>query len=99
MRKNILLQLSLCAAAAGAQSGGGASSDRACLEGFANQYLDALVCVNVPGQCRHDMPTAAKRPFGVDVAEAFKIRCGKTRKVEPLMTALKYGAKSPFVPE
>lgn len=52
--------------------------------------------VNVPGQGRRDLMAAAKRPFSVDVAEAFAIRGGKIRKVE--MTALPYGAKSLFVP-
>lgn len=46
-----------------------------------------------------DPPAAAKRPFNVDVGEAFKIVNGKIRKVEALMTALPYGAKSPFVPQ
>jgi hypothetical protein len=54
--------------------------------------------VNVPGQGRRDLMAAAKRPFSVDVAEAFAIRSAKIRKVEALMTALPYGAKSPFVP-
>jgi len=57
-----------------------------------------ILWVNVPGEGKHDMPAAAKRPFSVDVAEAFAIRSGKIRKVEALMTALPYGAKSPFVP-
>jgi len=57
-----------------------------------------ILWVNVPGEGKHDMPAAAKRPFSVDVAEAFAIRNGKIRKVEALMTALPYGAKSPFVP-
>jgi len=58
-----------------------------------------ILWVNVPGQGRHDMPAAAKRPFSVDVAEAFKIQNGKIRKVEALMTSLPYGARSPFVPQ
>jgi hypothetical protein len=45
------------------------------------------------------MPASAKRPFSVDVAEAFKIRNGQIRKVEALMTSLPYGAKSPFTPQ
>jgi hypothetical protein len=57
-----------------------------------------ILWVNVPGEGKHDMPAAAKRPFSVDVAEGFAIRNGKIRKVEALMTALPYGAKSPFVP-
>jgi hypothetical protein len=57
-----------------------------------------ILWVNVPGEGRHEMPAAAKRPFSVDVAEGFAIRNGKIRKVEALMTALPYGAKSPFVP-
>jgi hypothetical protein len=57
-----------------------------------------ILWVNVPGEGKHDMPAAAKRPFSVDVAEGFAIRNGKIRKVEALMTALPYGARSPFVP-
>jgi hypothetical protein len=57
-----------------------------------------ILWVNVPGEGKHDMPAAAKRPFSVDVAEAFKIQNGKIRKVEALMTTLPYGARSPFVP-
>jgi hypothetical protein len=57
-----------------------------------------ILWVNVPGEGKHDMPPAAKRPFSVDVAEGFAIRDGKIRKVEALMTALPYGAKSPYVP-
>jgi hypothetical protein len=58
-----------------------------------------ITWVKVPGQGRRDMPAAAKRPFSVDVAEAFRIKDGKIRKVEALMTSLPYGAKSPFVPQ
>jgi hypothetical protein len=58
-----------------------------------------ILWVNTPGQGRYDMPAAAKRPFAVDVGEAFRIKNGKIRKVEALMTALPYGAKSPFVPQ
>jgi len=43
--------------------------------------------------------SAAKRPFNVDVAEAFRIKNGMIRKVEALMTSLPYGVTSPFVPE
>jgi len=57
-----------------------------------------ILWVDVPGEGKHDMPAAAKRPFSVDVAEGFAIRNGKIRKVEALMTALPYGARSPFVP-
>lgn len=49
-----------------------------------------ILWVDVPGQGRHDMPAAAKRPFSVDVAEAFKITNGNIRKVEALMTSLPY---------
>jgi hypothetical protein len=57
-----------------------------------------ILWVNVPGEGKHDMPASAKGPFSVDVAEGFAIRNGKIRKVEALMTALPYGAKSPYVP-
>ncbi len=58
-----------------------------------------ITWVNVPGQGRRDMIGAAKRPFSVDVGEAFRIQNGQIKKVEALMTALPYGAKSPFVPQ
>jgi hypothetical protein len=57
----------------------------ACLAGFVNQYLD-------------DIRGAAKRPVSVDVAEAFRNKDSKIREVEALMTALPYGATSPFAP-
>ena len=74
-------------------------SDRQVVFGFFmfNHRGDVL-WVNSPGEGRHDMLGAAKRPFSVDVGEAFRIKDGKIRKVEALMTALPYGAKSPFVP-
>src|SRR5580700_10140084 len=73
--------------------------DRQVLFGFFmfNHRGDVLF-VNSPGEGRHDMMGAAKRPFSVDVGEAFRIKNGKILKVEALMTALPYGAKSPFVP-
>lgn len=58
-----------------------------------------ITWVNSPGEGRHEMPAAAKRPFNVDVAEAFRIKDGKIRKVEALMTSLPYGMTSPFVPQ
>jgi len=58
-----------------------------------------VLFVNTPGEGKHDMMAAAKRPFSVDVAEAFRVKDGMIRKVEALMTALPYGAKSPFVPQ
>jgi hypothetical protein len=53
----------------------------------------------VNSQDRHDIPASAKRPFNVDVAEAFRIKNGMIRKVEALMTSPPYGITSPFVPE
>jgi hypothetical protein len=57
-----------------------------------------ITWINVPGQGRREMIAAAKRPFAVDVAEAFRIKDRKIRKVEALMVSLPYGAASPFVP-
>jgi hypothetical protein len=57
-----------------------------------------ITWVNSPGQGRREMIAAAKRPFAVDVAEAFRIKERKIRKVEALMVSLPYGATSPFVP-
>ena len=50
-----------------------------------------ILWVNVPGQGRREMPASAKRPFAVDVAELFKIKDRKIRKVEALMVSLPYG--------
>lgn len=66
---------------------------------FMFNHRGDVLWVNVPGEGKHAMPGAAKRPFSVDVGEAFRIKDGQIRKVEALMTALPYGAKSPFVPQ
>lgn len=66
---------------------------------FMFNHRGDVLWVNSPGEGKHDMMVAAKRPFSVDVAEAFRIKDGKIRKVEALMTALPYGARSPFLPE
>jgi hypothetical protein len=65
---------------------------------FMFNHRGDVLWVNSPGEGKHDMMGAAKRPFSVDVGEAFRIKDGKIRKVEALMTALPYGARSPFVP-
>jgi len=57
-----------------------------------------ITWINVPGQGRREMSGAAKRPFAVDVAEAFRIKDRKIRKVEALMVSLPYGTQSPYVP-
>jgi len=36
----------------------------------------------------------ARRPFTVVVSELFKIKNGKIREIEAIMTSLPYGAKS-----
>jgi hypothetical protein len=66
---------------------------------FMFNHRGDVLFVNTPGQGNHDMMAAAKRPFSVDVGEAFRVKDSKIVKVEALMTALPYGAKSPFVPE
>jgi hypothetical protein len=48
---------------------------------------------------RHEMGSAATRPFSVDVAELFRIKDGQIRKVEALMVSLPYGQKNPYVPQ
>jgi hypothetical protein len=58
-----------------------------------------ITWINVPGQGRREMIGAAKRPFAVDVAEAFRIKDSKIRKVEALMVSLPYGMLSPYVPK
>jgi len=65
---------------------------------FMFNHRGDVLWVNSPGEGKHDMMGAAKRPFSVDVGEAFRIKNSKILKVEALMTALPYGAKSPFVP-
>jgi hypothetical protein len=66
---------------------------------FMFNHRGDVLFVNTPGEGKHDMMGAAKRPFSVDVGEAFRIKNSKIIKVEALMTALPYGAKSPFVPQ
>jgi hypothetical protein len=66
---------------------------------FMFNHRGDVLWVNSPGEGKHEMMAAAKRPFSVDVAEAFRIQDRQIRKVEALMTALPYGAKSPFVPQ
>ena len=66
---------------------------------FMFNHRGDVLFVNTPGEGKHDMMAAAKRPFSVDVGEAFRIKNSKIVKVEALMTALPYGAKSPFVPQ
>ncbi|HEV8393295.1 MAG TPA: hypothetical protein VGQ37_03430 [Vicinamibacterales bacterium] len=58
-----------------------------------------ITWINMPGQGRREMIGAAKRPFAVDVAEAFRIKDRKIRKVEALMVSLPYGTLSPYVPK
>lgn len=75
-------------------------SDRQLVFGFFMfHHRGDVLWVNAPGEGKHDMPAAARRPFSVDVGEAFRIQGGKIRKVEALMTALPYGVRSPFVPQ
>jgi hypothetical protein len=57
-----------------------------------------ITWINVPGQGRREMIAPAKRPFAVDVAEAFRIKNRRILKVEALMVSLPYGATSPYVP-
>jgi hypothetical protein len=66
---------------------------------FMFNHRGDVLWVNTPGEGKHDMMGAAKRPFSVDVGEAFRIKNRNILKVEALMTALPYGAKSPFVPQ
>jgi hypothetical protein len=48
--------------------------------------------VDVPGQGTQKMTAAALRPFDVVIGEAFRIRDGKIREVEAVMTSLPYGS-------
>ncbi len=48
--------------------------------------------VDVPGHGKQKMTAAALRPFDVVIAEAFRIKDGKIREVEAVMTSLPYGS-------
>jgi hypothetical protein len=48
--------------------------------------------VDVPGHGTQKMTSAALRPFDVVIGEAFRIKDGKIREVEAVMTSLPYGS-------
>ncbi len=48
--------------------------------------------VDVPGHGKQKMTAAALRPFDVVIGEAFRVKDGKIREVEAVMTSLPYGS-------
>jgi hypothetical protein len=60
---------------------------------FMFNHPGTVLSADVPGVGKIDMPSSAKRPFSVEVAEFFKIQNGKIRQVEGIQLALPY--KSP----
>ncbi len=48
--------------------------------------------VETPNNGTYHMPAAALRPFDVVIGEAFRIKDGKIREVEAVMTSLPYGS-------
>jgi hypothetical protein len=61
---------------------------------FMFHHRGTIKSVEVPGVGKVEMIPAARRPFTVAVSELFKIRNGKIRAIEAIMTSLPYGAKS-----
>jgi hypothetical protein len=61
---------------------------------FMFHHTGTVKSVEVPGVGEVEMISAARRPFTVAVSELFKIKNGKIREIEAIMTSLPYGAKS-----
>jgi hypothetical protein len=58
-----------------------------------------VTSVEVPGHGSIDIPLPYQAPTTLDIAELYKIRNGKIRKVEALQTNVPYGTPSPFLTE
>jgi len=58
-----------------------------------------VTSVDIPGHGSVAMPLAYQAPTTLDVAELYKIRNGRIRKVEALQTNVPYGTPSPFLSE
>jgi hypothetical protein len=61
---------------------------------FMFHHTGTIKSVEVPGIGTVEMIPIARRPFTVVVNELFKIKNGKIREIEAIMTSLPYGAKS-----
>jgi len=61
---------------------------------FMFHHTGTIKSVEVPGLGTVEMIPIARRPFTVVVSELFKIKSGKIREIEAIMTSLPYGAKS-----
>jgi hypothetical protein len=61
---------------------------------FMFHHTGTVKSVEVPGVGTVEMIPIARRPFTVVVSELFKIKNGKIKEIEAIMTSLPYGAKS-----
>jgi len=66
---------------------------------FMFQHPGNILSVEAPGHGIWRMPETATSPSFVDVAELFRIKDGKIRKIEALMVRLPYGTPNPFFGE
>ena len=58
-----------------------------------------VTSVEIPGHGSFAIPLPYQAPTTLDIAELYKIRNGKIRKVEALQTNVPYGTPSPFLSE
>jgi len=58
-----------------------------------------VTAVDIPGHGSIGIPLPYQAPTTLDVAELYKIKNGKIRKVEALQTDVPYGTPSPFISE
>jgi hypothetical protein len=61
---------------------------------FMFHHTGTIKSVEVPGIGTVEMIPIARRPFTVVVSELFKVKNGKIKDIEAIMTSLPYGAKS-----
>jgi hypothetical protein len=59
----------------------------------------AVTSVDIPGHGSVAIPLLYQAPTTLDIAELYKIKNGKIRKVEALQTNVPYGTPSPFLTE
>ncbi len=59
----------------------------------------AVTSVDIPGHGTVAIPLPYQAPTTLDIAELYKIKNGKIRKVEALQTSVPYGTPSPFLTE
>jgi hypothetical protein len=58
-----------------------------------------VTSVDIPGHGSIAIPLPYQAPTTLDIAELYKIKNGKIRKVEALQTNVPYGTPSPFLTE